>query len=54
MRLALEDSVARNSTISQDFSKKYYDLQVLSTLTFSFFLSFVLNFAIFNLQLLVS
>ena len=34
--------------------KKYYDLRVhFFTLTFSFFITFILNYAIFNLPLLV-
>ena len=56
MHPMLEPSVRHNSTIFPRFIKTYikknYDLQFhFSTLTFSFFITFILNYAIFNLQL---
>ena len=43
------------SRFIKTYIKKYYDFQVhFYTLTFSFFIAFILNYAIFNLQLLVS
>ena len=59
MRPTLEHSATRtqfnnSSRFIKMYIKKYYDLQVHSTLNFSFFITFTLNHAIFNLQLLVS
>ena len=57
MRPMLEHSVAHNSVISQDSLKhvqKNTMTYKVSRLTFSLFITFLLNYAIFNLQLLVS
>ena len=52
-RPMLEHSVTHNSTISQDFSKRVFRVH-FSTLNFLFFITFILSYAIFNLQLSVS
>ena len=57
MRSMLGHSVTHNSVISQD-SLKHIQKNIMTykvcRLTFSFFITFLLNYAIFNLQLLVS